>query len=207
MRALGHSSWRTGAGARGPWLAVWVGALLVLGAVLSGGGTEPVAEVARPGSGARAEAAKQVAVGARAEAATRTPEALPDVSRSQAGSVWPAPCDDGGTGAHGLRGAAHTSSRPPTCLRFHGAGYDTWAAFDGGPSFCPAQPGWSAPRGRCALGGFALPRWSRSPRQTSSDTAMARRVRYPVAPVSARSGLADQPPLVTRPLRGPPASA
>ncbi|MCY1019230.1 hypothetical protein [Pyxidicoccus sp. MSG2] len=112
----------------------------------------------------------------------------------------------GGPGAHGLRRVTEGPVRRPACLRFHGVGFDTWAALEGSPSLFPAHPSWGAARGR---GGFppavfAVPRWSRV-RQVPSDTAIARRVRYPVAPVSARSGLADQPPLVTRPLRGPPA--
>ncbi|WP_163999497.1 hypothetical protein [Pyxidicoccus caerfyrddinensis] len=191
-RAHGHSSRRTGAGsgARGPWLVAMVGVFLTLGLSLGSAAlAEPGSrlEVSRPGSGGGAEA----------------PWLAPG---SQAGVVGLLVGDAAvGAGAHGLRGVTEAPARKPLCLRFHGAGFDTWAALEGAPSFFPAHPSWGAARGRGAFpAAFAVPRWSRA-RQAPSDTAIARRVRYPVASVSARSGLADQPPLVTRPLRGPPA--
>ncbi|MFP2927985.1 hypothetical protein ACLESO_22855, partial [Pyxidicoccus sp. 3LG] len=53
---------------------------------------------------------------------------------------------------------------------------------------------------------YVVQRWSRE-RQAAADTAMALRVRHPLAQGSPRGGLADQPGIVIRPLRGPPASA
>jgi hypothetical protein len=169
-----------------------VGVFLTLGLGLLGSAAlaepGPRPEVARPGSGGGAAAMRPV-LGGRARMTS------PLVG---AAAVGP--------GAHGLRGVTEAPARQPPCLRFHGAGFDTWAALEGAPSLFPAHPSWGAARGRGGFppAAFAVPRWSRA-RQAASDTAIARRVRYPVAPVSARSGLADQPPLVTCPLRGPPA--
>ncbi|QSQ22423.1 hypothetical protein JY651_46145 [Pyxidicoccus parkwayensis] len=172
MRALGHSSRRRDAGARWPWLVLWVGALLLFGVVLGGGAL---------GEAAAAPVARLTVAGS---------VAVQDAAR--------------GTGTHGLRGVTESPPFQPASVRFHGAGFDTWASCEGGPSLIPAQPSWGPVRGRFPPSPFALPRWSRA-RREPSDTAISRRVRYPAASVSARGGLADQPPVVTRPLRGPPA--
>ena len=110
-------------------------------------------------------------------------------------------------GHSGPRVLTRGSPREPSCVRVHGVGFDTWVAPGGAPSFFPGHA-----RGCTARGGrggfppdaFAAQRWGREWRE-GSDTALERWVRYPVTSVSARSGLADQPPVVTRPLRGPPA--
>lgn len=182
MRSLAHSSWMSGA--RGPWLAVVVGALLALGWALGSAGLAP------------GPPAPEHRLAVR--------EALPD---GRASVAWLLPGDAlGGARLHETRGVTRPPPLLPSCLRFHGVGFDTWATFAGAPSRLPAHPSWGAARGRGGVPAatFAVPRWSRA-RRAPSDTAIARRVRYPLASLSARSGLADQPPVVTRPLRGPPA--
>jgi hypothetical protein len=123
---------------------------------------------------------------------------------SRAGGAVPAV--EAGGDASGPRFLTRRATRQPACVRFHGVGFDTWAALHGARATVSPHPVWHPARGR---GGFpldtaALLRLSRTRRETL-DTAIARRVRYPVGSVSARGGLADRPPIVTRPLRGPPA--
>ncbi|NMO15560.1 hypothetical protein HPC49_30550 [Pyxidicoccus fallax] len=112
---------------------------------------------------------------------------------------------EAGPGVSGPRVLTRRPSRQPSWTRLHGVGFDTWAAPGQAPSL-GSRASWCAARGRGGFSpdGFAEHRWSRL-RWDVPDTALARRVRHPVAPVSPRSGLADQPPLITRPLRGPPA--
>jgi hypothetical protein len=112
-----------------------------------------------------------------------------------------------GIGAEGEAGHRLLSRGPAqqSCVRFQGTGFDTWAAFGGAPSLFPAHARWCAARGRFPVDSFTVQRWGRA-RQAIADTAIARRVRYPVSSGSTRSGLADQPSIVTCPLRGPPAS-
>ncbi|MBZ4423184.1 hypothetical protein [Myxococcus sp. RHSTA-1-4] len=119
---------------------------------------------------------------------------------------WPVQGVEAGPGDSGPRVLTGRPMRQPSCARFHGVGFDTWAALGHAPSLLSARSGWCAARGRGGFSpdGFAVHRWSRA-RWEASATALERRVRHPVSPVSARSGLADQPPIVTRPLRGPPA--
>ncbi|MCP3139708.1 hypothetical protein [Pyxidicoccus xibeiensis] len=97
--------------------------------------------------------------------------------------------------------------RRQSSVRFHGAGFDTWAAVRGVASTLLAHPTCCAPRVRTGFQAdlFAVPRRERERR---TDTAMALWERYPLPPSSSRgSGLADQPGIVIRPLRGPPARA
>lgn len=100
---------------------------------------------------------------------------------------------------------ARGASRQQPGGRFQGVGSDTWAAVLGAPAASLPHPVLVSARGRGASqpAPLAVARWGRE-RQVPEDTAVARRVRYPVVPPSAM-GIADRPPLVTRPLRGPPA--
>jgi hypothetical protein len=115
-----------------------------------------------------------------------------------------------GMGASIARGAATScepSEQQPVCLRPWAQASETWAAAVGPSSpFQLHQQGFS-PRGRV---GFhpspqAVQRAVRE-RLEALVTAREREMRAPTMPVSAGYA-SDRPPLVTRPLRGPPAHA